>query len=106
MAICITSMFWAIGRGNVWGLTVILYFYLLGLFLTVASFFLLFADYFESSGGIKKIELITVQLIVLYIARDIMNGDTLTRLVSYYRLRRIAQDACKIRNSQEDKKNK
>lgn len=106
MAVCIVSMLWAIGRGNVWGLIVILYFYLSGLLLTVVSFILLFTIYFESSGGVKKLELIPVQLIVIFIARDIMNGEALFRLVSYYQLRRIAQEAYKIRNKLTDRHKK
>lgn len=106
VAVCIVSMLWAIGRGNIWGLIVILYFYLSGLLLTVVSFILLFTIYFESCGGIEKLELIPVQLIVIFIARDIMNGEALIRLVSYYQLRRIAQEVYKIRNKLTERQKK
>lgn len=106
MTVLIASIPWAIGRGYTWGLVVILYFYLLELFLTLISFFFISADFFDHSKGLKRFELVPVQLVVFFLTRSIMNGDALSRLVSYCRLRRIAQNAYKIRNNPKDKRKK
>lgn len=104
IAVCIALMSWTIRRGSVWGVRIIFYFYLLDLFLTLISFLLPFSKLVEYSEWTKQLQLIPAQLVILYITRDIMNGDPLSKLVSYFRLKRVAQEACKIKNNHINKR--
>lgn len=106
MAVFISSMPWAIGRGYLWGVNVILYLYVMGVIIMLLSFCFIYVGYFKNSINLKRLEFSPVQVVIFYLTRVIINGDSLSRLVSYYRLKRIAREAYKIRIRQtgRDKK--
>lgn len=92
-----TSMFWAIGRGYLWALSVILYLYLLGGGISLISFLITFASLSESKHIFNDIKYIPIQIIILYIIRNIINGESFSTAILYFRERRIAFESIKTR---------
>lgn len=97
ISVVMASMFWAIGRGYLWALTVILYLYLLGVGISLISLLITFVCLSESKHIFNNIKYIPIQIITLYIIRNIINGESFSTAILYFRERRIAFESRKTR---------
>lgn len=102
VAIFLASIPFAIGRGKKWGVNATLTIYLLGLTITLISISLTLAGYFTVIDFGRKIKLIPIQIIAIYLARCIINGDSFHKLVSYFQTKRLVFEVCKIKQRDQE----